>query len=90
MKESVIEKKVSDYAKAKGWLVYKFVSPNNKGVPDRIFIGGGEVFFIEFKALGKKPTKLQENVADKIRKELIDVYVIDNVADGKALIDRLN
>lgn len=90
MKESAIEKKVSDYAKAKGWLVYKFVSPNNKGVPDRIFIRKGMLLMIEFKALGKKPTKLQDSVISKLRNEGVLVYVIDNVADGKALIDRLN
>lgn len=90
MRESVIEKKVSDYAKAKGWLAYKFVSPNQKGVPDKIFIGGGEMFFIEFKALGKKPTKLQESVFVKLRKEGFEVYIIDSVESGKALIDELN
>lgn len=90
MRESAIETKVCEYAKAKGWLVYKFVSPNQKGVPDRMFIGGGDMFLIEFKALGKKPTKLQEKTFAKIRKELFEVYIIDNVADGKTLIDNLS
>jgi hypothetical protein len=31
--EKVIEKKVCDYAKSKGFVVYKFVSVNNAGVP---------------------------------------------------------
>ena len=90
MRESEIEKKVSDYAKAKGWLVYKFVSPTQRGVPDRIFIGGGEIFFVEFKAPGKKPTKLQDKIFSKIRAELFEVYIIDNIEQGKKLIDKLN
>lgn len=90
MRESEIEKKVSEYAKAKGWLVYKFVSPSQRGVPDKIFIGGGEIFFIEFKAPGKKPTKLQDKVFNKIRDELFGVYIIDDVEQGKKLIDKLN
>ena len=90
MRESEIEKKVSEYAKAKGWLVYKFVSPSQRGVPDRIFIGGGEIFFIEFKAPGKKPTKLQDKIFSKIRGELFEVYIIDNIEQGKLLIDKYN
>lgn len=90
MRESEVEKKVVDYAKAKGWLVYKFVSPSQRGVPDRIFICGGEIFFIEFKAPGKKPTKLQNKVFSRIREELFEVYIIDDVEQGKKLIDKLN
>lgn len=90
MRESEIEKKVVEYAEAKGWLVYKFVSPAQRGVPDRIFIRGGEIFFIEFKAPGKKPTKLQDKIFSKIRDELFEVYVIDDVEQGKKLIGKLN
>lgn len=90
MRESEIEKKVSEYAKAKDWLVYKFVSPAQRGVPDRVFIRGGKLFFVEFKAPGKKPTKLQDKIFGKIREELFEVYVIDDVDRGKKLIDNLN
>lgn len=90
MRESEIEKKVVEYAKAKGWLVYKFVSPSQRGVPDRIFIRGGEIYFVEFKAPGKKPTKLQNKVFSKIREELFEVYVIDGADRGKLLIDKYN
>lgn len=90
MRESEIEKKVVDYAEAKGWLVYKFVSPSQRGVPDRVFIRGGKLFFVEFKAPGKKPTKLQDKIFGKIRAELFEVYIIDNIEQGKKLIDELN
>ena len=90
MLESEVEKPVCEYAKKKGWLVYKFVSPNNRGVPDRIFLGPGrKIAFIEFKAPGKEPTKLQKHVFSKIRALLFKVHVIDNVEEGKKLIDTL-
>jgi hypothetical protein len=90
MLESKIEKTVCDYAKSKGWLVYKFVSPNNRGVPDRLLLGPDrKIAFIEFKAPGKEPTKLQKHVFSKIRALLFKVYVIDNIEEGKNLIDTL-
>lgn len=86
--EKDIEAKVVAYAKSKGVLVYKFTSPSMRSVPDRMFIApGGLVFFIEFKRLGQKPTASQEVEIAKIRAQLVSVFVIDNVADGKGQID---
>lgn len=87
MLESEIEKKVSDHAKAKNWLSYKFTSPSSKGVPDRIYLKNGIAFFIEFKAKGKKPTKLQRHVIEKIHRQGVDVHIIDSVETGKKVID---
>lgn len=90
MLESEIEKKVCKHAKDKGWLVYKFVSPNNKGVPDRIFLGeGGKIIFVEFKAPNKEPTKLQTHVINKIKALMFKVYVIDNIEEGKKIFDNM-
>ena len=36
--EKDIESACCKLAKAAGWLSYKFVSVNNRGVPDRLFI----------------------------------------------------
>ena len=83
MRESEIETKVSNYAKSKGWLSYKFTSPSNRGVPDRIYMKNGICLFIEFKAPKKKPTKLQEKVISRIRAEDFLVYVIDSIDEGK-------
>lgn len=87
MKELTIESKIVNYAKSKGWLVYKFTSPANRAVPDRIFIRHSIVFFIEFKAPGKKPTKLQKKVHNDINYHQVPVFIIDNVKTGKDLID---
>ena len=67
MRESTIEKAVCAYAKSQGCLVMKLAGPNQKGQPDRMFIRNGKVLFIEFKAPGKLPTKLQEKWLGDIR-----------------------
>ena len=87
MLEKDIEKKVKAYAKSKGWLVFKFSSPAHRGVPDGMFIRDGRVFFIEFKQLGKKATKLQQITIDKIICEDIKVFVCDSVEQGKGIVD---
>ena len=81
--EKKIEKKVCDYAKSQNILCYKFVSPGNAGVPDRMFIlPNGKAFFIEFKREGKQPTPLQKRVGDTIRRHNCNVYVVDSVESG--------
>jgi hypothetical protein len=90
MLEKQIEAAVCDYAKSKGFLAYKFTSPNRAAVPDRLIIlPSGHMFFIEFKAAGKKPTPAQEREHTRLRQQNVQVYVIDNVADGMWLINSM-
>lgn len=85
--EKDIEKRVCDYAKSLGMLVYKFTSPSRRSVPDRMFITkAGVVFFIEFKRKGQKPTASQEVEIAKIRAQGVKCFVVDKVADGKQII----
>lgn len=87
MLERDIEKKVTEYAKNKGMLGYKFTSPQNRAVCDRIFICNCGVFFVEFKRKGCKPTKAQEKHHQELAKRNVHVYVVDNVNLGKEVID---
>lgn len=88
--EKEIEKKVCDYAKSKGCYVRKFVSPNNRSVPDRIIIApGGAVGFLELKREGCKPTKAQEAEMELLSKVGATVGWCDNVPDGKLFVDML-
>lgn len=60
MKESMIEAYLRDRVKSIGGRAYKFVSPGNDGVPDRLVcLPGGRAVFVELKAPGKKLTRLQ-------------------------------
>ena len=86
--ERDIEKRVKEYARSKGWLAYKFVSPGHSFVPDGILISpSGKVIFVEFKQLGKKPSAGQEREHQRLRQSKVLVYVIDTVAKGQEMVD---
>lgn len=102
--EKEIERKVCEYAKAKGFYVRKFVSPAHRSVPDRYFIAPGSpgstpdeltttlymrLFKVEFKRQGEEPTDAQKREHRELRSYGVRVFVIDNANDGKALIDRI-
>lgn len=83
--EGRVEAHLCNRCKRLGFLCYKFVSPGNKGVPDRIVIGNGHTVFVELKAESKVPRKLQLKVHDKMRDAGADVRVADTVE----LVDKL-
>lgn len=85
--EKKLERRCSDLAKTHGWWTRKFSSPSNRGVPDRIFIRSGAVVFVEFKAPGNVPTKLQEHEIDQIKAAGGNAIWIDNVDDFKKALD---
>lgn len=88
--EKDIEKKVCDYARKLGCLIYKFTSPARRSVPDRIFLHERvETFWIEFKRKEQKPTAAQAVEIEKIRTKGKTVFVIDNIEDGKLQIDMM-
>ena len=88
MLEKQIEAKVCEYAKTKNVLVYKFTSPARAAVPDRLFIRpDGRMWFVEFKRQGAKPTEAQEREHHRLRQHKVNVFVIDNVEEGKTMID---
>jgi hypothetical protein len=80
--ERDIERRVSELAKKGGWLSFKFVSPAQRGVPDRIFMKAGRIVFIEFKAPGKKPTELQDYIMRRMVDAGCEVHVCDSIEDG--------
>lgn len=88
MLESKIEEAVCNYAKKSWCLVYKFTSPNRAAVPDRMFVSlSGHIWFCEFKATGKKPTPAQEREHARLRDRGVAVFVIDNIPEGRAMVD---
>lgn len=66
----------------------KLGGPGDRGKPDRLFVGpGGRTLFVEFKAPGKRPRKLQLWFFSQMSELGHCVQVIDNVEDGCALFD---
>lgn len=88
MLEKDIQKRVITYARSKRMLCYKMDSTNAIGCPDYLLLtAGGDVFFIEFKQAGKKPTPMQEREHARLRANNVPVYVVDDVDEGKMIVD---
>lgn len=80
MLEKVIEERLRDGVKRLGGVAFKFVSPGNDGVPDRLVcLPGGRIAFIELKAPGKKPTPLQIRQMERLRALGQMAVVIDSL-----------
>ena len=89
MRETAIEAYLRDEIKKLGGKAYKFVSPGNRGVPDRlVLLPGGQALFVELKAPGKESTTLQLKKQGDIRKLGFDVSVIDTKAGVDEFVAR--
>lgn len=79
MKEKDVETYLRNRTKAAGGRAYKWVSPGNVGVPDRIvLLPGGRIIFVETKATGQKPRANQLHVHEELRALGFNVYVADS------------
>lgn len=79
MLEKDIESYLVKIVQANGGVAYKFSSPARRGVPDRIVIlPTGRVVFVELKAPGKTPTRLQEKEHERLSTLGQEVLVIDS------------
>lgn len=88
--EKDIEKKIVAYAKSKGCLCYKFTSPAQRAVPDRIIVTPhGVVGFLEVKRPGNKPTPLQNRELAKLSDQACFAEWHDTVEGAKEFIDDL-
>ncbi|WP_295280405.1 VRR-NUC domain-containing protein [Veillonella sp.] len=88
--EKEIEKRMTDKLKNLGCLVYKFISPNNAGVPDRIVIyPGGRVDFIELKTLSGRLSPLQAAQIDKLKRKGANVDVVVGLAGADDYVERV-
>ena len=76
--ENDIEKYLVRQIKSIGALCYKFTSPGTRGVPDRIIVYRGNVFFAELKRPGGKPRKDQLKVMEKFNDQMMPIFVIDS------------
>lgn len=87
MRESELEKKFKEMAAQAGGKAYKFVSPGNDGVPDRLVIlPGGKIGFVELKQEGGKPRKLQQFRMKELESLGCFVTVADSIESAEAAI----
>jgi hypothetical protein len=79
MRESEIERHLVKRVKERGGVPYKFVSPQRKGVPDRLCaLPGGVVVFCELKAPGQEPRPDQAREHQRLRDLGCKVLVLDS------------
>lgn len=77
--EKEIEQYLVKQVKAIGGKAYKFVSPGNDGVPDRLVcLPGGVAIFVEIKAPGKEPSPLQKHQLNKLGGLGFSTWAIDD------------
>lgn len=89
MREAKIEEAVCAFAESLGWTVRKYVTPGHKGAPDRILRRSGTVFWIEFKGPHGVLSALQDREIERIRRDGFKVFVIDNIDEGKRIIQEM-
>ena len=91
MLESEIEKRLVREVRKMGGMAYKFVSPGNAGVPDRIVImPGGEVWFAELKAEGGRLSPPQKRQIGKLRGLGMKVAVIRGMEGLEEWLDEVH
>lgn len=82
MRESSLEYRLVREVERIGGKAPKWVSPGNRGVPDRLVIlPGGRTVYVEMKAPGKPLQPLQWKWAKMLKAMGHAVYKIDSVDD---------
>jgi hypothetical protein len=68
MREKDIESYLRDQVKKIKGIAYKFESPGNSGVPDRlVLLPDGKIYFVELKAPGKKPRPFRSPSKERLQ-----------------------
>lgn len=90
MLEKEVEKYLVREVKKIGGISFKFISPGNAGVPDRIVIlPTGKVVFVELKTDKGKLTKLQESQIRKITGLGAEVKVLYGIEGVRKFINEI-
>ena len=80
MRESTIEKRLLTRVEERGGLCYKFVSPGNKGVPDRIVITpDGQTVYVELKSPTGRLSPMQRFQQAELAARNVQVHVLNSV-----------
>ena len=90
MLEKDIESWLNKKIKELGGLSFKFVSPSNPGVPDRIYIfPGGKVYFVELKTEIGRMSNIQKWQRERLMKMGCRFYLVKGMAQARELVKTL-
>jgi hypothetical protein len=84
--EIAVEMPVVRRAEAAGWFVRKVAWMGRIGAPDRVFIKGGRVVWIEFKAPGKAPRRSQVLEHDRMRAAGAEIHWCDSALEALRIL----
>jgi len=89
MRESKVEEYLKEKVERLNGMYLKFSSIGTNGVPDRIILLEGKVYFVELKAPGKTPRKLQKFIHAEMLKRGFKVHVIDDLGGVVRFINEI-
>lgn len=90
MRESSIESKLVRMVRERGGLCFKFVSPGNPGVPDRIVITPvGRTVYVELKTEAGRLAAIQKWQHEELRKRGADVRTLKGLEQVKAFVEEV-
>ena len=85
LEKDLEQKLVREVKRIGGWAL-KFTSPGQAGVPDRILLFPGKVYFVELKAPGHTLRPLQEQVIRRMRNLQQNVFTVSSADELEWLI----
>lgn len=88
--ENDIENYLISQVKMLGGECFKFTSPGNRAVPDRIVLYQGVAYFIELKRPGGKPRKDQVKMAKRFFNQGCPIHVLSSKAQVRAFISEIS
>lgn len=90
MRESSIESKLVRMVRERGGLCFKFVSPGNPGVPDRIVITpAGRTVYVELKTEVGRLAAIQKWQHEELRKRGADVRTLKGLEQVNAFVEEV-
>lgn len=91
MREKDIDQKLRQAIKEMGGRAYKFISPGNIGVPDRmVCLPGGRLIFVELKTESGRLTPVQQAQIGYLKNLGQDVRVLYGIEDVERFIDEMS
>jgi len=87
--ELVLEKQIRQKVIELGGMFVKFVSPNFAGVPDRILLLNGKIFFVELKTPKGKLSKRQQRVHQMFKGQGFEPLVVHSEEEFIKILDIL-
>lgn len=91
MTEKDIEKKLVHGVRMLGGIAYKWVSPGNDGVPDRVVVlPGGRIDFVELKTEKGRLSEIQKRQHERLAACGFPVLTLYGMDDVKKYLEAIN